>query len=195
MFILAWIVFFVAFVVALVLWQVNKKKDVTKAKKYKTQTLIYFILSLVCLVGVVLFTPSASTGASVSTASSAASESAADVVIYEDDTFKVTYQGLVEYPSISDTVYIVAQIENKTDGEITVYPDKVSVNDMSLTLMSGMPATMQGGKKFNQSWFFTYANADIQSLDDVKTIDMAFRVDDENFSTIDETDIVTITVE
>jgi len=194
MFIFAWMVFFVAFIVALVLWALNKKKDAAKAKKYKTQTLVYFVLSLACIIGFIFFTPSTSTDTEAAV-SGAASESTADVVIYEDDTFKAIYKGLTEYSSIPETVYIVVQLENKTDGEITVYPDKVSVNDMSLTLMSGTPATMQGGKKFNQSWFFTYSNAGIQSLDDIKSIDMAFYVVDESFNTIDETDVVTITIE
>ena len=70
-------------------------------------------------------------------------------VFYEDKTLKATYKGISE---MSGIVMLNVTLENKTDEEITVLPMDSSVDDTMVQFTSGVPATMQGGKKMNQSW-------------------------------------------
>ena len=70
-------------------------------------------------------------------------------VVYDGETFKATYLGITELDSVPGVCYIQMKFENKTDQEITVYPQDSSVNDTMVQYLGGVPATMQGGKNIN----------------------------------------------
>lgn len=72
-----------------------------------------------------------------------------DYVIYENDTLKAVYKGISD---MSGIIVMTVSLENKSDEEITVLPLDSSVDDTMVLFTSGMMATIQGGKKFDQGW-------------------------------------------
>ena len=95
-------------------------------------------------------------------------------VVYEDDNIKASF---VEVSEVAGQISMAFALENKSDHEITVYPMNSSVNDVMVQFVSGIPATMQPGKKANQVWM---ANPDVvgAKADDVKSIELCFYYDD-----------------
>ena len=73
----------------------------------------------------------------------------ADKVIVDNEYLKATYMGIEEQFGV---VTMVVNLENKTDGEITVLPMDSSVDDKMVQFVSGIPGTMQAGKSFTQGW-------------------------------------------
>lgn len=79
------------------------------------------------------------------TDSSVATVETSEQVIYEDEYIKATYQG------ISNSIMSVS-LENKSNGEITILPMDSSVDGVMKQFTSGVIATIQPGKTFNQGW-------------------------------------------
>ena len=79
------------------------------------------------------------------TDSSVATVETSEQVIYEDEYIKATYQG------ISNSIMSVS-LENKSNEEITILPMDSSVDGVMKQFTSGVIATIQPGKTFNQSW-------------------------------------------
>ncbi len=102
------------------------------------------ILSII-LVGVIMLitTGCSSVDSAINTVETP--EESSKQVIYEDKYIKATYQG------ISDTIMSVS-LKNKSDEEITVLPMDSSVDGVMKQFTSGVIATIQPGKTFNQSW-------------------------------------------
>lgn len=80
-----------------------------------------------------------------STDSSVATVETSEQVIYEDEYIKATYQG------ISNSIMSVS-LENKSNEEITILPMDSSVDGVMKQFTSGVIATIQPGKTFNQGW-------------------------------------------
>lgn len=80
-----------------------------------------------------------------STDSSVATVETSGQVIYEDEYIKATYQG------ISNSIMSVS-LENKSNEEITILPMDSSVDGVMKQFTSGVIATIQPGKTFNQGW-------------------------------------------
>lgn len=110
-------------------------------------------------------------------------ESNVEQVIYEDDTLKAVYLGVSENSGMQ---LLNVRLENKTDDEITVLPMDSSVNDTSVQFTSGVLATIQAGKMFNQSW--------IVGSNQVKTLEFSMSVNDKDMSEIARTELITINV-
>ena len=123
---------------------------------------------------------------------SSASVSDTSQVVYEDEYAKVTFVELYEVSSVPDTGYIRLIFENKSDQEITIYPKDTAVNDTAVMYASGFPGTMQAGENFNQSWFFTFANAGISELSEVEKLKFSLWIVDENTETLVETERIEV---
>lgn len=98
-------------------------------------------------------------------------------VVYDGETFKATYLGITELDSVPGVCYIQMKFENKTDQEITVYPQDSSVNDTMVQYLGGVPATMQGGKNINYSMFFYLEKAGLSDISEVKTLEFKLTAD------------------
>nr|DAG70386.1 MAG TPA: periplasmic binding protein [Caudoviricetes sp.] len=98
-------------------------------------------------------------------------------VVYDGETFKATYLGITELDSVPGVCYIQMKFENKTDQEITVYPQDSSVNDTMVQYLGGFPATMQGGKNINYSMFFYLEKAGLSDISEVKTLEFKLTAD------------------
>ena len=101
----------------------------------------------IMLAGVLMLAISGcSTDSSVATVeTSETSETSEQQVIYEDEYVKATYQG------ISNSIMSVS-LENKSNEEITILPMDSSVDGVMKQFTSGVIATIQHGKTFNQGW-------------------------------------------
>lgn len=102
-------------------------------------------------------------------------------VIYEDNNLKVTFLGVSDKLGY---IMISARFENKTDGELTVYPMDSSVNGTMVMYVSGVPASMQAHKNFNQSWTFNQETVGIKEASEVKNLEFKLHYNDVTSNTI-----------
>lgn len=102
-------------------------------------------------------------------------------VIYDDEILRATYLGISD--SFGYTTLVI-ELENKTDSEITVFPMNSSVDDTMITFTSGMPATMQGGKRMKQGWLI---GSQPQS-----NVEFSLSICDEHMHEIKKTDVLRI---
>lgn len=116
-----------------------------------------------------------------------------EVVFYDGEYLKAIYIGVTEQDAIPDTAYVQVQFENKSDEEITITPTKSAVNDTQVQYLGGLPATIQPGKKLSYSWFFTFQNAGISSIEDIETLETALQILNSDWSTLEETDVLELT--
>lgn len=115
-----------------------------------------------------------------------------ETILLEDDFIKATYQEVFEADGVDGVFYLSLLVENKCDQEITVYLSNASVNGTELTVGSGIPMTIQPGNKSKNPFIFSYSQLTISSIEELEKITFQFTVFDENFSTLEETDPVTI---
>lgn len=115
-------------------------------------------------------------------------------IVYEDDVFKASFLGVDDLMGVQGMSVVMFRLENKTDGEITVYPKDTSVNGGMVLFTSGIPAEMTGGKYTTQSWTFVNENVGISTAEDIKNVDISFYVVDENTEEIETTESVSINV-
>jgi hypothetical protein len=109
-----------------------------------------------------------------------------EIVLVDNDIIKATYKGLTYEKSV-DMNYMLVYFENKTDGEITVYPKDSSVDDEMIMFGSGIPTTMQGHKNMNQAFI-------IGQKTPTDNIELKFRVEDGDFNELLETDVIHIDI-
>ena len=102
-------------------------------------------------------------------------------VIVDNEYLKATYMGIEEQFGV---VTMVVNLENKTDGEITVLPMDSSVDGTMVPFVSGIPGTMQAGKSFTQGWV-------IGSVPQ-KNVEFRLSVLDEEMSELYSSDIIKI---
>lgn len=115
-------------------------------------------------------------------------------VFYEDDILKATFVSVSEQAGLDGVGYIGVKFENKSDSEITVLAMDSSVNDTMVMYFSGVPATMQGGKKLNYAWGFYFDKVGITDISEVEKLEFSLEIDDENMHQLVRTDIITIEV-
>lgn len=120
------------------------------------------------------------------------SNASATSVLYQDDVITVSYVEIFEEPSISGMCYVRLLVQNNSDQAITVYPKDASVNGTMTQFLSGVPMSIEVGKKSQQPFFFNYANAGIDKLSDVSNIEFKLWVVDKNTNTIGETGALSI---
>lgn len=107
-------------------------------------------------------------------------------VLVDNDVVKVIFTEIYEEPSIENACYLRWMVENKSDKKITVYLKDAYVNDTFVQMLSGIPMTIEPGKKSRIPYFFTgYA------IDNVNSLEFKVWVKDENSSTLVETDPLT----
>lgn len=121
-------------------------------------------------------------------------ETVTEQVFYEDDILKATFVNVSEQAGLNGVGYIGVKFENKSDSEITVLPMDSSVNDTMVMYFSGVPATMQGGKKLNYAWGFYFDKAGITDISEVEKLEFSLEIVDENMHQLVRTDIITIEV-
>ena len=119
-------------------------------------------------------------------------EESMEQVLIDNDLVKVTFEELYEESSIPDTCYVRLKVENKSDKKVTVYPEETYVNDMGVTLCSGLPMVLEVGKSSRTPFFFTYKNLDIEGKDDIEKIEFKLTFEDENYNDVFKTDALTI---
>lgn len=107
------------------------------------------VLMLLCMVLLVGTLVACEDSESTSQSSQEQKEATVEKVIADNDFIKATYLGITEQYG---QVVLAVKLENKTDKEITVIPTDSSVDDTMILFTSGIPATMQPGKSFNQGW-------------------------------------------
>ena len=117
---------------------------------------------------------------------------AQEQVLVDDDNIKVTFVEVFEEPSIAGAGYLRLKVTNKTDKTVTVYPKDAYVNDMAVTLGSGVPMTLASGKSSQAPFIIFYSNIGITSKDEIEKIELKLTFDDENYDTIVETETLVI---
>ena len=97
-------------------------------------------------------------------------------VVHDDDKISVEFDGATNGSAygIQDTLYLSFTFTNKTDSELTIFPTDAVINNMSVTLASGIPSTMQANTSVVNSFFVTFHNAGIGSVEDVKNVKLKF---------------------
>ncbi|MDP4152646.1 MAG: hypothetical protein Q8865_04270 [Bacillota bacterium] len=113
--------------------------------------------------------------------------------LYEDKLIKITYCEIFEVPSIKGACYLRLLVENKSDKKITVYLKDAYVNDMATFMGSGVPMTIEMGKKSQQPFTFFYSNLDISKMSEIKNIQFKVWITDENTKTLEETGTLKVT--
>lgn len=117
---------------------------------------------------------------------------AQEQVLVDDDNIKVTFVEVFEEPSIAGAGYLRLKVTNKTDKTVTVYPKDAYVNDMAVTLGSGVPMTLAPSKSSQAPFIIFYSNIGISSKDEIEKIELKLTFDDENYDTIVETETLVI---
>lgn len=105
-------------------------------------------------------------------------------VLVDDGVVKATF---VEVFEVSGFCYLRLLVENKTDREISVYLTDAYVNDMAVTMMSGVPMDIASGKMSQNPFIFSGF-----SEEDVAKIEFRVLVFDENMSEIEKTETLKI---
>lgn len=117
-------------------------------------------------------------------------------ILYSDDDFKITFVDFKD-PKLGVTSYnLFLKIENNSDKAVIVTPSDGYANDESVFLGSGMPVKINPNKNATGAFVVGYGNTSIQSIDEIKTLELKLTLYDENFSEkVLETGNITITFE
>ena len=107
-----------------------------------------------------------------------------DVVVYEDNSLKVTFKGVSD---IAGQIGMTFSLENKSNEEIMVFPMNSSVNDVMVQFVSGIPASIQPGKTFNQVWMANPEVVGVSNSSEVTVIEFVLTFEDT------ETEVIKIT--
>ncbi len=103
-------------------------------------------------------------------------------ILYLDDNFKITFVDFKD-PKMGVTSYnLLLKIENNSDKTVIVSPSDGYANDEAVFLGSGMPVKVKPNKKITGAFVVGYGNTSIQSIDEIKTIELKLTLYDENFS-------------
>lgn len=107
-------------------------------------------------------------------------------ILVDNDVVKVIFTEIYEEPSIENACYLRWMVENKSDKKITVYLKDAYVNDTFVQMLSGIPMTIEPGKKSRIPYFFTG-----YTKDNVNSFEFKVWVKDENSNTLVETETLT----
>lgn len=97
-------------------------------------------------------------------------------VLLEDDYIRVTYAGAEPASGLDGVALVFFRVDNLSDQELTVYPANSYVNDASVLLTSGFPATVAPGKSYSYPWSLAYSAIGIGSYDDLETLETKFQL-------------------
>ncbi len=166
--------------------------------KNKLKTLLALLLVAVMALSVVACTTeSGSTGGSSNDNTSANEETKKEEkLLYSDDSFKITFVDFID-PKAGVTSYnLYLKIENNSDKTVIVSPSDGYANNEAVFLGSGMPVKIAPNKMATGAFVVGYGNTSIQSIDEIKTLELKITLYDENWSEkVLETENLTITLE
>ena len=114
--------------------------------------------------------------------------------IYKDQYVEVKFEGVGELPSIDGMSAINLTLKNLGDEEITVLFMDSSVNGTMVQFVSGVPATMQGGKEIAHTLSFNNETAGISDYSEIDKLEFSLSVNDENFSKISRSELLTVEI-
>jgi hypothetical protein len=117
-------------------------------------------------------------------------------LLYSDDNFKITFVDFKD-PKAGVTSYnLYLRIENNSDKTVIVAPSDGYANNEAVFLGSGMPVKIAPNKMATGAFVVGYGNTSIQSIDEIKTLELKIKLYDENWSEkVLETENLTITLE
>lgn len=119
----------------------------------------------------------------------------ADQLLFDNDFAKVSFNKVFEADGVEGVFYLQLDMENKTDKEVWLYLDSVSVNNEMTTAMSGVPTIITAGKKSANPFIISFSNLSISELSEVKEISFKIVVEDnETSETIAESEEITISL-
>lgn len=166
--------------------------------KNKLKPILALILVAVITLSVVACTTeSSSTGGSSNDNTSANGETKKEEkILYSDDNFKITFVDFKD-PKAGITAYnLYLKIENNSDKTVIVSPSDGYANNEAVFLGSGMPVKIAPNKMATGAFVVEYGNTSIQSIDEIKTLELNITLYDENWSEkVLETENLTITFE
>lgn len=114
--------------------------------------------------------------------------------IYKDQYVEVKFEGVGELPSIDGISAINLALKNLGDEEITVLFMNSSVNGTMVQFVSGVPATMQGGKEIVYTLSFNNEIAGISDYSEIDELEFSLSVNDTNFSEISRSELLVVEI-
>lgn len=136
---------------------------------------------------------SATTEPPAETGSATGEDVVEELPIYEDDLITVTFKGLSELDGI-DATYLNLNVVNHGEQQITVYLKDGYVNDLMVTVGSGVPMTIEAGKQANNAFILMHGTSgDFPALVDITEVGFKLWVVDENTDTLLDTDTIVVT--
>jgi hypothetical protein len=107
----------------------------------------------------------------------------AETVLADTDDMRIVLKSIEETAGIQGaTLYL--EWENKTDYDVTVYPENGTANGYSITIMSGIPTDMKAHGKSKNPLILSYAQFDAQSVDDVQSFSFDAVMRDGDFNEV-----------
>lgn len=85
-------------------------------------------------------------------------------------------------------------LKNLGDEEITVLFMDSSVNGTMVQFVSGVPATMQGGKEIVYTLSFNNETAGISDYSEIDELEFSLSVNDTNFAEISRSELLTVEI-
>ena len=113
---------------------------------------------------------------------------------YKDQYVEVKFEGVGELPSTDGMSAINLALKNLGDEEITVLFMDSSVNGTMVQFVSGVPATMQGGKEIVYTLSFNNEIAGISDYSEIDELEFSLSVNDTNFSEISRSELLTVEI-
>jgi hypothetical protein len=113
-------------------------------------------------------------------------------LLSDSNGLKVSLVKVYEEPTIQGVCYLQLLVENKTNKNVTIYPQDSYVNDMQVMIGSGIPMEIAPGKKSMNPFFFSYTNVGITRISQITSIETKLRAVDDNFNTVAETEPIVI---
>ena len=162
-------------------------KKPVEARKKPSMFVRLMIVVLALIVGICIGLIVIMAGSSEPGSATASTNEA--YVILENDIAKVSYEKAFEATGISGAFYLQLKMENKSDREVWVYLDSVSVDDAMVTPMSGVPTIIAPGK-YSTNPFILSGN-----LEDAEEV--TFRIvyaDNETSAQLFQSDYITVSV-
>lgn len=165
--------------------------------KNKIKSFCVFFVFITTLSLVACTSESGTTGIFSNDNSSANQETKKEeILLYSDDNFNITFVDFKD-PNVGVTSYnLYLKIENNSDKTVIVSPSDGYANDEAVFLGSGMPVKVAPNKNITGVFVVGYGNTSIQSIDEIKTLELKLTLYDENWSEeLLQTENLTITFE
>ena len=123
----------------------------------------------------------------------AATSSADNSVLVDDDNMKVAFIGAEDMSSLG-VFYVTLKIENKTDVDIAVNLEDADVDGETIPMITtGVPLIIRPGNSGQTGFIFSMVNLSISSMDEAEKA--TFRVvarDNDSYSVVCESELVTV---